>query len=142
MKKTLVGMALLAATGCATQPPGPPPHGIFVGESVAEVQGKLVALCMDRGYHVAESTTAYVLCEKDATAQEDFAFRAVWVGAEGTETVKRARFSMASVTEGVRVMGTMTMESQGYGGQVIRKTVSDAKTSSQIREALVSAGAL
>jgi hypothetical protein len=73
---------------------------------VAEVQGKLVALCMDRGYQVAESTTTYVVCEKEPRAGEDFAFRAFVVGTDGTMPVKRVRFSMASITEGVRVMAS------------------------------------
>jgi hypothetical protein len=101
--------AILLSAGCASTSSIAPPQGIFEGKTVAEVQGKLVALCLQRGYRVSESTTTYVVCEKEASAGDDLASRAFVVGADGTTPVKRVHFYMAAVTEGVRVTPALVL---------------------------------
>lgn len=69
-------------------------------------------------------------------------YRSLMVGSGGTPTVKRIRFSMASVPEGVRVMGSLNLQSQQVFGQVKSMPVTDAKTREQIRSALLQAGGI
>lgn len=142
MNRPVILVTIGLLSGCATAPPATPPQAMFVGESVPEVTGKLVSICMDRGYEVMESSNTHVLCETRATSAEDMMYRSLMVGSGGTPTVKRIRFSMASVPEGVRVMGSLNLQSQQVFGQVKSMPVTDAKTREQIRSALLQAGGI
>lgn len=142
--RVLIAAAIASAAGCASTPSGPPPSpsGIFVGESLQEVTGKLVNLCMNYKYSVAESSNVHVVCEREASAGRDFLYRAFISGSYAEAARERVRFSLAQLPEGIRVFGSATIEAQMPFGQTKKTTMDDAKTLGEIRNALVSAGAL